>query len=157
MPGGLTGIRRRLVVAWHAYLRFTARFVPAIRIGSNILGVATFAGSIVCLTALTVYFGFDHSASDYRHIARVLRGCQILFIVNVLYGLLLAFRRTVRETRIIKWIVDLAVLATLLPLVYPRPEHPWIGILDQILYSIPTNSSSRYSGHIPSSTSPSAS
>lgn len=135
MPGGLTGIKRRLVVAWHAYLRFTARFVPAIRIGSNILGVATFAGSIVCLTALTVYFGFDHSASDYRHIARVLRGCQILFIINVLYGLLLAFRRTVRETRIIKWIVDLAVLATLLPLVYPRPEHPWIGILDQILYS----------------------
>lgn len=135
MPGGLTGIRRRLVVAWHAYLRFTARFVPAIRVGSNILGVATFAGSIVCLTALTVYFGFDHSVSDYRHIARVLRGCQILFIVNVLYGLLLAFRRTVRETRIIKWIVDLAVLATLLPLVYPRPEHPWIGILDQILYS----------------------
>ena len=54
---------------------------------------------------------------------------------NILYGLALSFHQTLRETRAIKWIVDLAVLLTLLPLAYPRPDHPWIEILDQILYS----------------------
>lgn len=135
MPHGLTGIKRRLLVVWHAYLRFTARFVPAIRLGTTILGAATFAGSLVCLVAMTVYFGFDHTETDFRRLAGVLRGCQILFIVNVLYGLALSLRRTLRETKIIKWIVDLGVILTLLPLAYPRPEHPWIEILDHILYS----------------------
>lgn len=135
MSRGLAGIKRRLQVARHAYLRFNARFVPAIRLGSNILAVLTFIGSLACVTGLVVYFGFDHTPGDFRKLGHMLRGCQILFIVNVAYGLALMFRQTLRETKVIKWIVDIAVLITLLPLMYPRPEHPWIGILDQILYS----------------------
>ena len=135
MSNGLQGIRHRFLAARLAYLRFTARFVPAIRLGTAILGAATFAGSLVCLVAMTVYFGFDHTETDFRRLAGVLRGCQILFIVNVLYGLTLSLRRTLRETKIIKWIVDLGVILTLLPLAYPRPEHPWFEILDHILYS----------------------
>lgn len=128
-------MRHRLRMAANSYRHFTARFVPAIRLGSAIVGIAAFIGAIACLTALTIYFGFDHSEGDLRRISGVLRVCQIIFIINILYGLALSFRQTLRETRAIKWIVDMAVLLTLLPLAYPRPVHPWIEILDQILYS----------------------
>lgn len=116
-------------------MRFNARFVPAIRLGGNILAVLAFIASLICLTGLVVYFGFDHTEADFRILSRILRACQIVFIINVIYGLTLMARQTLRQTKIIKWIVDLAVLVTLLPLAYPRPEHPWIGILDSILYS----------------------
>lgn len=135
MSKRLSGIKRRWLVAKHAYRRFNSRFVPAIRLGSNALAVVAFIASLVCLTALVVYFGFDHTESDFRLLSRLLRGCQIVFIVNVLYGLALMPRQTLSQTKIIKWIVDLAVLVTLLPLAYPRPDHPWIEILDRILYS----------------------
>lgn len=135
MSQGFSGIKRRWLVAKHAYLRFNARFVPAIRLGGGILAVMTFIGSLVCVTGLVVYFGFDHTPQDFRKLGHLLRGCQILFIVNVAYGLTLMLRQTLRQTKAIKWIVDLAVLVTLLPLAYPRPEHPWIEILDRILYS----------------------
>lgn len=135
MSQGFSGIKRRWLVAKHAYLRFNARFVPAIRLGGSILAVMTFIGSLVCVTGLVVYFGFDHTPQDFRKLGHLLRGCQILFIVNVAYGLTLMLRQTLRQTKAIKWIVDLAVLVTLLPLAYPRPEHPWIEILDRILYS----------------------
>lgn len=135
MTKGLSGIKRRWLRLKHSYLRFNARFVPALRIGSGILAVLAFIASLVCVTGLVVYFGFDHTAEDLKRLGRLLRGCQIVFIVNVLYGLTLTLRQTLSQTKTIKWIVDAAVLLTLLPLAYPRPEHPWIEVIAQILYS----------------------
>lgn len=40
-----------------------------------------------------------------------------------------------RETRIVKWVIDLSVLTSLLPWLYPHPAHPWLPWLEQILYS----------------------
>lgn len=128
-------IKRRAGILRNSYVRVTARFVPAIRLGSTVLGVLAFIASITCLTSLIVYIGFEHTESGLIHLRRIIRACQWVFIVNILYGLTLAFRDTVRESKAIKWIVDLAVLLTLLPLLYPHPLHPWIPALEQLLYS----------------------
>lgn len=129
------GLRQRGAIMWHSYLRFTARFIPAIRLGSNVMGIITFVASVVCIVSLLVYLGFDHNAQGVKTLMRILHVCQSVFIVNVLYGLTLMFRQTVKDTRIIKWVVDIAILLSLLPLVYPRPDNPWIEVLDKILYS----------------------
>lgn len=126
---------KRWAILKYGYLRFTARFVPAIRVGRNILGVLAFIASAGCIASLMIYFGFNHDAQSARTLIRILRICQIIFIVNVVYSLTLMFRQTVKETRVIKWIVDMAILLSLLPLIYPRPENPWIELLDRILYS----------------------
>lgn len=128
-------IAERLAIVKHGYLRFTSRFVPAIRLGGDILGVLTFVASIVCLVSLLIYFGFEHNAQNGKTLMSIMHICQSVFIINVLYGLLLMFRQTVKQTRVIKWIVDIAILLSLLPLVYPRPDNPWIAVLDKILYS----------------------
>lgn len=117
------------------YSNLTIRFTPGIRLGSNILEIIAFIASIACLVSLVVYMGFEHTPAGLRHIQRIVTGCQWTFILNILYSIIIRYRTTVRESRPIKWIVSLAVLITLLPLVYPRPEHPWIPFLDNLLYS----------------------
>lgn len=124
-------IRRLLII----YRQFTSRFVSALRLGRTILEVIAFVASVVCITAMIVYVGFDHNHTTLIHIRRVLKGCQILFLVNIVYGLLFTFKETRRENRPVKWTVDTAMLVTLLPLCYPHPEHPWIPILEKVLYS----------------------
>ena len=119
----------------HGYLRLTSHFLRALNSVSGVLGIATVIASVVCLTALIVYGGFDHTPQDAKLIFRILRACHITFIVTVLFNFLLIPAQTFRQARIIKWIMDGAILLSLLPLAYPHPEHPWIPILEKILYS----------------------
>jgi Trk-type K+ transport system membrane component len=137
MSPKLSGIKQQWLVAKHAYLRFTSRFVPAIRLGGNVLGVLTFIASLICLTGLIVKFGFDHSPANIKRLTTMLHGCQILFIVNIIYRFTLQFRQTVRQSRLVKWIVDVAVFLTVFPLIYPHPAHPIFPLLDAIVYSKP--------------------
>jgi len=125
-------IKRRLKVLSFRYGRFTHHFSDAIRLGSAWAGGAAILASLMCLMCLIILVGYDHNDGDKLLISRLLRGCQITFIVNVLYQLVLRFKATIRETRILKWIVDAAVLITLLPLIYP---HPGIQLLEHLFYN----------------------
>ena len=130
-----TKARHSLQNGLHAYRRATSHFIPIIRSGSNALAFLTFAAAVACIVGLVVYLGFDHTEAERKLLQRLFRGVQIIFIINILYNLSLNFRATLKETRIIKWIVDIGVLVTLLPLAYPHPEHPWIPLLERLLYS----------------------
>lgn len=128
-------IARKIQVARHGYLHLTSHFIRSIHIISGILGILATVASVVCLVTIVVYSGFEHTANDVRIVFRILRGCQICFLVNVLFNYIFNTRQTLRQTKIIKWIVDAGVSVSLLPLAYPRPDHPWIPLLDSILYS----------------------
>ncbi len=131
----LQKLKQRWHIAKHAYLRFTCRFTSAIRAISNVTGAAAFVASVVCIVGLIIYFGFEHTPAENRFLGRLLRVSQIVFLINIIYNLVFNFRQTINRTRIIKWVVDIGVLATLLPLVYPHPENPWIPFLEKLLYS----------------------
>ena len=116
--------RRQLQKLRASHSRLTRHFVPAIRTGAKTLAVITFIASVVCLTTLTVRVGFDHSSSDMEVIWRIMRGCQWVFLLNIIYNLTLNTGETCRTSRPVKWVSDIAVLITLLPLIYPRPSTP---------------------------------
>ena len=136
---GFTGIVKKITRQWQIvksnYLRLTSHFMRPIATIASVLDIITVIASLICLTSLTVYGGFDHKPEDTRLLFHILRGCHILFLINVLYNLILNSRQTLRQTRIIKWIVDAAMLISLLPLIYPHPLHPWIPFLEKVLYS----------------------
>lgn len=90
---------------------------------------------MTALVALLVYVGFDDSSVAHVPLVRIIRAAQITFIVNVCFGFIFNLKTVIRQSRIIKWIVDIGILVSLLPLIYPRPEHPWILWLNQVLYS----------------------
>lgn len=117
------------------YLQLTSHFMRPIITIASALNIVTAITSLICLTSLIVYGGFDHKPEDAKLLFQILRGCHIIFIINVLYNFIINARQTFRQTRIIKWIVDAAMLISFLPLLYPHPIHPWIPILEKILYS----------------------
>lgn len=122
-------------VATARFRRFTSRFTPVIDAIASVLGVIAFAAAVTCLVELLLHVGFEHSPAEIRLMNRVLKGCQIAFLTCIIFNLVFRYRNTMRHTRIVKWIVDTAVLITLLPLVYPHPEHPWIPMLEHVLYN----------------------
>lgn len=69
----IDSFRRRMRILRQSYLRITARSVPALRLGGNILGITAFCASLVCLTSLIIYFGFEHTSAGLRHLQRIIR------------------------------------------------------------------------------------
>lgn len=128
-------IKRRLYFLRMALQRSAMRASSVLNIIGTILMVATGIGAVVCLGAMVVHAGYDHSPQAYASIKALIRAMQILFIVNILFNLLLRTRTTLRDSRAIKWIVDIAVLTTLVPLLFPHPEHSALRWVHTFFYS----------------------
>lgn len=119
----------------HATLRFGHRSMPVIGAVSQILYILSVAAAIVCIVTIVIRAGYEHTPADVLRIHNVLRLCQGTFIANILFNLIFNLRDTLRNTRTVKWVVDIAMLVTLLPWIYPHPDNPWIPWLETILYS----------------------
>ncbi|MEE0978925.1 MAG: potassium transporter TrkG [Muribaculaceae bacterium] len=122
------------VLLSHAGLRFhrfQRHFAMPLRTAGKTLDILTLIASLLCIVALIIYIGFDHSSSETQLIYRLLRSSQITFICTVIFELV--FNR--KEMRPIQWVAHLVILVTLLPLIYTRPSHPWLPLLSNILYS----------------------
>lgn len=88
----------------------------------------TVAGAVVCLVVLTLYMGFDRSVVNFALISPWLKGCETVFVTNILFNLIFRFRATLSQTRPLKWVVDaLVILAFVIPLLPP-------GVRDSIPY-----------------------
>lgn len=128
-------MKYRLKRIRYHYGRFIHHFSNAIRIGGTTVNVLAVVASMLCLVTLVILIGYEHTPGDLVMLRRVLRGCQITFIVQVLYNSVLRFRATMRDSNVVKWITDMAVLVTLFPLLYPRPDAPWFPFLGNLIYS----------------------
>lgn len=128
-------LRYKARLQQYRFSRFRMQFGQALRTGSSVLWAVALVASLLCVVDMLLYFGFDHSPSDLGLLNRGLRAVQAVFAVNVVYNLVLNTADTLRSTRWPKWIVDAGILLTLLPWIYPRPEHPWLPWLDAVLYS----------------------
>lgn len=127
----------RLRLWQYAYERFRLHAATALRVIGTIINVLTGLAAVACIIDLLLYIGFDHNPSDRTLLRGALRCVQAVFAAKVLFGIAFNIRATLRDTRILKWIVDIGILISLIPWVYPRPVHPWIPWLDHVLYSTP--------------------
>lgn len=118
-----------------AYARFTRYNADTLRLFSRVLDILTVLASLVCLAALVLYAGFDHSVIRYGYISPWLNGCLTVFTVNILFNFVFLFRETMRETRALKWVVDCIILLTALFQSLPHGVHPPIAELERILHS----------------------
>lgn len=128
-------IRQKLRDWSYSYNRFLIKFQPAIRFVCTTLGILALIASIACIVSGAVYVGFEHTVREAIELNRVIRFCQIVFIIKVLFGFIFTSKENKRDSRIFKWICDCAIILTLPALIYPRPDDPWIPVLEQILYN----------------------
>lgn len=118
-----------------AYARFERRFTATLRVLSVCLDVISAMAALMCLTLMAVYVGFDRDTIAMADIRPWLRTAQGVFITGILFRLIFMFRTTLRENKTVKWVMDTAMLFTLLPLVYPCPTHPWLPEIARLIYS----------------------
>ncbi len=125
--------------AWQkAIVKFNMRFFPAMKLVQGIMAAATFVSAVAFLVLVLVYYGFDHTPTDLVWLHRAVRGVQGVFVANVLLSILTHSGRKSRSMKVEKWVricVEAAVLLTLLPALYPRPEHPWLPWLAAVVYN----------------------
>ena len=120
-----------------SFNRFTHRSSDVIRAISSAFGILAFIGATGFVACFIIHTGYDHSPEEIDDLRRIVRIIQGVFAARVLFDLIFRFRHTLRTSRLLKWIADIAVLITLLPWIYPHPEHPWIPFLERFLYSTP--------------------
>ncbi len=114
---------------------FYSHFESTIVNISRAFDIATSICSVACLICLVVYVGYNLKTADQKVVFAMLRCFQGIFIASILYQILFRFRAVIKSSRVIKWIVDLAMITSLLPWAYPQPAHPWLPWLASILYS----------------------
>ncbi|WP_295730989.1 TrkH family potassium uptake protein [uncultured Muribaculum sp.] len=123
----------RLVVRrWRHTLRHNHSAITAI---GRVLDIFSFLASIGCVALFLAYLGYDRDPDEIKYMMRWFRTIQGIYVAKVLFNLLFDYRHILRNTRIIKWVVDIGLLTTLLPAIYPHPDNPWIQWLADVLYS----------------------
>lgn len=128
-------LTRRMHDSMQRWRRMTHRFVGALHTVSGCLRALSITASFVLLGVLVVYFGFDHSEAEIAIIRRVIRAAQLIFLTDIFYDFMFAPDSDSKKRGIAKMIVDSSMIVTLIPLLYPHPEHPWIPWLERLLYS----------------------
>ena len=122
--------RRRL-----AFNRFVMHCQPAVRRIAVVLSLASFIAALAAIVSIVILLGFDHSPGNQKMLGRVISACGATFAINVVFGLIFNWDTARRTSRPIKWVLDIVVLITVLPLIYPHPENPWFPWLEKILYN----------------------
>lgn len=115
--------------------RFIHHFNTIIIVVGAIVNVAAILASLFCLVELTLYFGFDRTASEAFAIRRLFRIPQAIFFLNIIVALLGKVHPKIRNVRILKWIINSALIISVIAWIYPRPASPWLPIIDHIVYS----------------------
>lgn len=115
--------------------RFVMHFTRLLSVLQTIFGIISVLASLFCLIELTLYFGFDRNPEEADAIRQLLRIPQIVFLLDIALDLIYTPKNKSRNARLLKWVVNSAVILSVLAWIYPHPEHPWLPLLEKILYS----------------------
>lgn len=127
--------KHRLNRIKHRLNRFRSHSLPIVKRVTLGMDILTFIAAFLTIVSIIILAGYENDRHTLSILHRITRISHVAFIVNVLYNIVFTFKLSIRRTRRFRWILDMLVLSTLLPLMYPRPEHPWLPWLDHILYS----------------------
>lgn len=133
--GQLSRSRKAVLRARGSLMRIRHHFHREMTSASGITSAVASVLSVVCLTLLTVYVGFEHSAWHISIMRNSLRFIQAVFILNVILSFLSGRRPVSRFARTVMFAVDALILLSVLPWIYPHPANPWIPALEHFLYS----------------------
>lgn len=128
--------RRRLNKVAEPYFRFIHRFLRPLRSIGVGIGIFSAVASLLLLACMVLVIGFSHEAGSRMLLLHGIKASRIVFLVTILYTLVFnrdEFRR--QGSGVLRWVACWGVLVTSWPLLFPRPVHPWLPWLAEIVYS----------------------
>lgn len=128
-------IRKRLRTIGVSVHRFKVHSAATLRFTGLAVELLAVLASVACIVCMLVLMGYDQSMAHREELKYIVRCCQVMFVVNVAYHMIFEFHQTCRSNKPIKWILDTAIMISVVPLVWHQPDHPWIPWLSDLLYS----------------------
>lgn len=128
-------INHRLWIMGTAVHRLKIHSASTLRVCGAGVELLAVAASVACIVCVTVMAGYEHTVEHQAELKYVVRLCQGVFVLNVVYHYLFEFHHTCQSNKLIKWILDAAIVISTIPWGWPRPEHPWLPWLCDIFYS----------------------
>lgn len=113
---------RRITI--RRFRRFRTRFLEPLRHIGRIGQGINFAVALICLVTIILYQGFHNTLTGLQMMLKVLHVCQIVFVINIVYNLIMLFADTKKSNQPIKWTMDALVVVTMIPLIW---GHAWTG------------------------------
>ncbi len=113
----------------YAYTRLWAQFGVGISRAGKVLEVASVVMALACVVVILLRTGYNLQPAGERASMAVLRACQCVFAVNILFQWVFLRKQNSRYARWMKWVADGCVLLTLVPLLLPHHSHagwPWL-------------------------------
>lgn len=112
---------RRLAVSLMAGRQhFLRRYRHAVNIASGVTSIVCFLAATAALTAIILYGGFDGSAISRSVLRHMINGSRLVFIISILFNIVFNFRASFADAHIAKKAADIAVLLTVIPLLWPQ-------------------------------------
>lgn len=118
-----------------AFNRFHNHSLPVVRRVTVATDLLTFVASLATLVILIVLAGFDNDTDSSKILIKSIRYINLWFVVNILFNYIFNFKSIFKEKRRFRLFLDILLLLTLLPAIYPHPAHPWFPWLEKIIYS----------------------
>lgn len=113
------------------YKTHVAPILSRVTLGVNTL---VFLGSIATLVSLAVLSGYENTDTSKALLRTILLSLRVLFIIAIAYNVV--FNTSMMKRRKpLRWVIDTLMFLTVLPLIYPHPQHPWMPWLEHILYN----------------------
>ncbi len=122
----------------HAKLRrahFFHNFKKLAEHARIVMNAISMLASVFCLIELTLYLGFERTPQEADNILKLLRISQGIFLANTIICMTSDYVLKCSKPRLLKLIVDWAIIACALSWIYPRPASPWMPWLADFLYS----------------------
>lgn len=110
---------------------FLRRYRHAVGIASRVTSILCFLAAIVALTAIILYGGFDDASISRSMLRRMITGAQMVFVASIIFNIVFNFRAAFANAHIAKKIADIAVLLSIIPLLWTHnsPEHSLLCFL----------------------------
>lgn len=116
-------------------IRLTRRFSTTLAAADAVLSVLSFFSAIAFIICTVLEMGFNEGEIDVSRLHNIIRCVQVVFAVNIVIDLATHIKTRFTDIKKGMVILDVLLLSTILTLIYPRPVHPWIPILERIMYS----------------------
>lgn len=120
--GGVAGAVRK------AAYRFGVRFSRGVDVASRIIGIVVFVAAVVALVSIVIYVGFEHEMVNRRLLRSLVRSAQWIFIGGIVFDSVFRFRHSLRRGNWIKKACDIALITTIIPVIFPHVatlHAPW--------------------------------
>lgn len=117
-----------------SYIRIGAHAKHVCRIVSYVLQTASAVAAVACLTALTIYVGFEHNATHAQWLYNGMHTVQTIFTVNVIFSLFtnLVLCKTTRHW--LMWTINALIILLLFVWIIPSSSLPPLSGLTRFVY-----------------------